>query len=79
MSDREFSEAAAMDGCAYCRHLRSRSTCDAYPAGIPMVIVSGQQSHREPFVGDGGVVFERFDPQRPQAVNPNIRRANAGG
>jgi hypothetical protein len=79
MSERDTLDQIAVDGCAYCRHLRSRSTCDAYPAGIPMVILAGERSHIEPFIGDGGVVFERYDAENPLAVNPALRRSNAGG
>lgn len=79
MTDRQPLETPAADGCAYCRHLLSRSTCSAYPGGIPMAIASGQRNHLEPFIGDGGVVFERYDDANPLAVNPNIRRSRSGG
>lgn len=79
MSDRAKPAVPGFDGCAYCRHLLSRSTCTAYPDGIPMVIASGERSHIEPFIRDHGVVFEPYDPENPTVANPAIRRAPAGG
>lgn len=47
--------------CTWCRHLRDDGadrTCDAFPNGVPMEIWMGQNDHRAPFPGDGGIVFE---------------------
>jgi len=44
--------------CLACKHLRSASTCAAYPARIPRAILFQHYDHRTPFAGDGGIRFE---------------------
>lgn len=46
--------------CAFCRHKLAGPYCDAYPEGdgIPEAILLNQHDHREPYVGDGGVLYE---------------------
>lgn len=44
--------------CAWCKHLRSGTSCDAYPGGIPVPILSGDIQHTEPYLDDHGVRFE---------------------
>jgi hypothetical protein len=39
-------------------------TCDAFPQGIPLDIINGQQSHRIPYAGDSNIRFERIENQR---------------
>ena len=48
--------------CAGCSHLhasRSEKTCDAFPQGIPKIILwGGEFDHRLPYPGDNGIRFE---------------------
>jgi hypothetical protein len=45
--------------CIDCRHKhRTGPTCEAFPDGIPQAILTNDHDHREPYQGDGGVLFE---------------------
>lgn len=54
--------------CNNCIHLRqhtSKLTCDAFPNGIPAIILKGEFDHTNEFEGDNGIRFERdFGNQR---------------
>lgn len=59
--------------CSLCVHLRTGRqlarvdgdrpiwtppTCDAFPWAIPLLIWVGENDHRQPYPGDGGLRFE---------------------
>jgi hypothetical protein len=51
--------------CLNCKHLHTRGvSCDAYPAGIPFDILSGETAHDRPLAGDNGIQYEP-DPKAP--------------
>ncbi len=63
--------------CQLCRRYRNDdkpiATCDAYPSGIPLGILTNETSHLEPRPGDHGL---QFDPVSAEA-NQEIREAFA--
>lgn len=48
--------------CAWCTRFRAqvrdRTTCDAFPEGIPEAIQWMDADHRRPYPGDHGMLFE---------------------
>lgn len=45
--------------CATCRHRIFGDVCEAFPGGgIPPDILSGENDHRKPVDGDGGIRYE---------------------
>ena len=48
--------------CLFCTHLDWKNkraiTCDAFPEGIPDEIFDNEVSHKKPYPGDNGIVFE---------------------
>lgn len=52
--------------CLRCRHLHQPvdalfPTCDAFPDGLPWIMQSGNDDHKEPLEGDHGIRFEPRD------------------
>lgn len=49
--------------CASCRHLRSikDQTCEAFPEGIPFVVLTGQHKHQIAIPGDQGIQYEKME------------------
>jgi hypothetical protein len=45
--------------CRFCGHYRNDRRCAAFPDGIPDALWSGDNPHREPFPGDGGILYVR--------------------
>jgi hypothetical protein len=68
--------------CLNCLHLRDQrvdlesdvvitdsdvETCDAFPDGIPELILGGTENHSRPYPGDRGI---RFEPVNPAHEHP---------
>ena len=62
----------ASPDCMDCANLNREDiyglTCKAFPDGIPDAIINGERNHREPFKGDGGIRFEKFDLKKAMAA-----------
>lgn len=56
--------SAHSDQCLGCKHFLLNDTCDAFPEGIPAVILHGRYDHKQSYPGDQGITFE------PLAVEP---------
>jgi len=56
----KFADRARPAQCNTCSHFHPKTTtCEAYPLGIPVVILTNQVDHRKPLPGDNGVQWER--------------------
>lgn len=52
--------------CVRCKHWPRVTSvkglpCDAFPDGVPDVILRGEHDHREPYPGDNGIRFEPIE------------------
>lgn len=54
-------EMARTDQCLTCKHYRGILVCNAYPQGIPEVVIRGLFDHRKPCPGDQGIRWEPRD------------------
>lgn len=47
--------------CSSCQHKHSgKATCDAFPTRIPLVFLTGENQHDEPYPGDNGIQYEEI-------------------
>ena len=49
--------------CVSCRRKKRGPVCEAYPEGIPEVILNGSIDHKTPYPGDQGLTYL---PVRPE-------------
>jgi len=49
--------------CPQCKLYLDKTTCKAFPKGIPKAMILGKEDHRKPLVGDGGIRFSRRKPK----------------
>ena len=58
-------EIIRLSNCGRCqfKHLDA-ATCDAYPTGIPLAMLSGQNQHNQPSTGDNGIQFKPLNDTR---------------
>lgn len=45
--------------CAACAHWLGNKRCDAFPEGIPDIILDNEHDHKTPYPGDDGIRFEQ--------------------
>jgi hypothetical protein len=50
-------------GCPICKHYQFGGVCTAFPQGIPLMFLSGQEGHTERIEGqENGIIFEWITP-----------------
>ena len=62
-SKRRFQEEKGVisSQCISCAHKHSgKSTCAAFPNGIPREIITNKADHRKPYPGDNGILFQPY-------------------
>lgn len=51
-------------GCPICKHYQFGGVCTAFPEGIPLMFLSGQEGHTEKIKGqENDIVFEWITPE----------------
>lgn len=50
------------DQCFTCKHYNGLGSCEAFDT-IPLKIISGEVSHREPVDGDNGIQWEPIEEE----------------
>jgi hypothetical protein len=58
-------------GCPICKHYQFGGVCTAFPQGIPLIFLSGQEGHTEKIEGqENDIVFDWIDPvtQKQRAI-----------
>jgi hypothetical protein len=51
------TDQPTLPGCENCQHYKGL-TCDAFPEGIPVDVLSGDEPHFDPLPGDNGIQYE---------------------
>lgn len=78
IDDSEFSIPKYSPICTYCAHaLRQGRKCSAFDDLIPLEIWTGEHTHRTPYPGDHGIVFE-WAPDVVPAAREQVTRELAG-
>lgn len=44
--------------CSMCVHYQAHRRCLAFPDGIPQALWTGENLHRDPYPGDGGIRYQ---------------------
>lgn len=55
--------------CVSCQRKVRGPVCEAYPGGIPEVILNGQVDHKTPYPGDRGLTYL---PVKPKSAEPEL-------
>jgi predicted transcriptional regulator len=78
IDDSEFNIPEYSKICTYCAHaIPQKRKCKAFDDLIPLEIWMGEHTHRTPYPGDHGIVFEWRDSVVP-AVREEVTRELAG-
>ncbi len=67
LDDRIVVLGAYSSVCSFCRHWQRRHTCAAFDV-IPKAIWRGENNHRAPYPGDGGIQFEPLPENKDDAT-----------
>jgi hypothetical protein len=63
-------------GCPICKHYQFGGVCTAFPQGIPLIFLSGQEGHTEMIEGqEKDIIFEWIAPaeQNQRAIEAIAR------
>lgn len=55
--------------CRFCAHYTGGQACQAFPAGIPGPLWTGDNTHHEPYPGDNGI---RYAPKLIEVPDAEI-------
>lgn len=55
--------SSAISQCFFCVHKHNKSTCDAFPEGIPVDVEENRMIHNKPIEGDNGIMYKAKSPE----------------